>query len=32
MFEKNMPLPPTRYMYTELLPDTAVEEMPTLQD
>ena len=32
MSEENMPLPTTRYMYTELLPDTAVEKMPTLQD
>ena len=30
--EEDMPMPPTRYMYTELLPNAAVEEMPTLQD
>ena len=30
--EENMPMPTTRYMYTELLPNTAVEKLPTLQD
>ena len=32
MSEENMPMPTTRYMYTELLPNTAVEKMPTVQD
>ena len=32
MSEENVSMPTTRYMYTELLPNTAVENMPTLQD
>ena len=32
MSEEDMPMPTTRYMYTELLPNAAVEKMPTLQD
>lgn len=32
MSEENMPMPTTRYMYTELLSNTAIEKLPTLQD